>query len=496
MATTVKAKSKPKTRAVARVKATPPATAAPRDGVAEGVPEGSVRGPFYGYGELGGVYPFDPLGDGWQPNITLGPWAMRGIPVIEAIRHLHRSAFAQLTPHHYEKVDRKTNDRIDTAPIRTLLFPNSYETWAEYSARIGDEWVYHGDVLTWGIRNSRTEIASMHIVPYKTWMVMVEPVSKEIFYLINQSGELLQPSDATIMVPARDVLHLRWATPRHPLIGEGPFANAGLVAGVSVALSASQIAFFKNMRRPSGILSTDQPLNRTQMGELRAAFDLQSKDLNVGGVPILAYGLKFQQMGINPEDAKVIDTLRMGNEELARCAGVPPPLIGDLTHSAPGNTTEALMSWWLSISLGGLIERFERGLDRLFELNSRTAWIDLDTTELLRMELGKRMEALGKGVQNGILTPDEARERSLENLSPIEGGEGAFMQRQMTPVALLAQLAAAELKKAEAPPAPPPGASPSAAPEGDEEPPPPEEGDEDVARALSRDLIQRIRSAQ
>lgn len=458
--------------------------------------EGAWRGPFFGLGELGGVYQFDALGDGWQNSISLGPWALRGLPVVEAIRHLHRSAFAQLTPHHYEKSGGKITDRIDTTPIRTLLFPNSYETGAEFGARIADDWVFNGEVLIWGIRNDRTEVSSMHVVPYRTWMPMIDPETKEIFYTINQNGALLAPTDATIMVPARDVMHLRWSTPRHPLMGEGPFRAAAVAAGVSVALTASQIAFFKNMRRPSGVLSTDQPLNASQMTTLRTAFDAQSKELNSGGVPILAYGLKFSQMGLNPEDSDVIETMRMGNEEIARCAGVPLPLIGDLTHSPPGNTTEALMSWWLAISLGGLIERYERSYDRLFGLNSRTGWIDFDTTELLRMELGKRMEALGKGVQNGILTIDEGRDRSLENLSHIEGGDGAFLQKQMFPVALIAEMAAAELAKAQAPPpvpAPPPGA-PTPAPE-----PPPDDGepddtgDEDVARALSVEMIQRMK---
>lgn len=459
--------------------------------------EGTWRGPFFGLGELGNTFELNSLEDGWQRNLY-GDWAIRCLPVVEAIRHLHRSAFAQLTPHHYEK-DMKTRvitDREDTTQIRSLLFPNEYETGPEHNARIGDMWVTNGEVLIWGIRNDRNEVASRHIVPWRTWTPFVDNETKEIFYGINQSGELLTPSDATVMVPARDVMHLRWATPRHPLIGEGPWACAGHAVGMQVALTASQYAFYKNQRRPSGVLSTEQPLNKAQMQLLRESFDAQSKSLNAGGVPILAYGLKFDQMGINPDVARVLESLRMGNEELARCAGVPPPLIGDLTHTAPGNTTEALMSWWLALSLGGLINRLESSTDRLYGLNSRSAWIDLDTTELLRMELGKRMEALGKGIQNGILSIDEARSRSLENLSPVKGGDGVFMQRQMTPVTLLADLAAAEIKRSEAPP-PAPTPSPASDPASENDPPPEdEEGDEDVARALSKDLIRRVKGIE
>ena len=82
------------------------------------------------------------------------------------------------------------------------------------------------------------------------------------------------------------------------------------------------------------------------------------------------------------------------------------------------------MSAWLAISLGGLIERFERALDRLFGLNGQADWVDLDVTALLRTDLAARMAALSQGVQGGVLTPNDARRR--EGLSPVEGGDQAF----------------------------------------------------------------------
>jgi len=52
--------------------------------------EGSWRGPFFGRGELGGWYPLGPIEDGFQRNLVVGAWAMQAIPVVAAIRQLHR----------------------------------------------------------------------------------------------------------------------------------------------------------------------------------------------------------------------------------------------------------------------------------------------------------------------------------------------------------------------------------------------------------------------
>ena len=56
-----------------------------------------------------------------------------------------------------------------------------------------------------------------------------------------------------------------------------------------------------------------------------------------------------------------------------------------------------------------------------------------------------------------MLAPNEARKR--EGLSPVAGGDQVFMQRQNTPVDLLGELAAADLKVDETTPAAAPAPS-------------------------------------
>jgi HK97 family phage portal protein len=247
------------------------------------------------------------------------------------------------------------------------------------------------------------------------------------------------------------------------LIGESPIKAAALAIGINVALSQSQAAFFSQMRRPSGILSTDQVLSAVQMKQLREAFDEQSRVWAKGGMPILGNGLKFQQLSIDSQDAQLVEAQRMSLEDICRVFGVPPPLVGDLSH-ATLNNSETLIQHFLSMSLGSYLEHIERSMDRLFGLG-HNEYVELDTSALLRTDFAGRVDGLTKAIQGGLMTPTEARLR--EGLSPISGGDTAYLQRQMTPLDKIGDLLQAEIDAKNAPP-PPPAPAIAAEPDSDD----------------------------
>jgi len=442
----------------------------------------------WGYDMTAGssLHAFDPLdGTGWQRN--LAKVGTGSLPVIEAVYTLYANAFAQLRPHH-RRIDLETGavTEVTASPAaRLLVQPNAYESGATLLSRLACDWL-GGEALVVAMINGKNEPESLHLVPRGTWTPRVDPQTREIFYFASNDPDLLFSPAASaddvnagrlFVVPSRNVLHLRWRTPRHPLCGESPFAAAGLAAGVNVALSRTQLLFVENMRRISTVLSTEQVLNKQQMTELREAFDLQSAKWATGGLPILSGGLKMSSANLAAIDESVIASLRFSNEEVARCAGVPPPMYGDLTSGAI-ISSETLVRHWLSVSLGGLIERLERELDRLFRMDGRSNLVEMSTEALLRSDLAAQAEALSKLVQGGVYMPDEAR--ATLGKGPAEGGGVLFVQRQMVPVTLAADLADAELEKLTAPPPPPPPMAPPAAPT----PPPEDPNAADVARSL------------
>jgi len=149
-----------------------------------------------------------------------------------------------------------------------------------------------------------------------------------------------------------------------------------------------------------------------------------------GGIPILGGGMNFKPMSITSQDAQLIEAQRLSIEDIARVVGVPLPIIGDLTNSTLSNVAE-LVSMWLSVGLGSLLENVEASFEQLFDMPA-TEKIELDESALLRTNFEARINGLTRAVQGGVYTINEARGK--EGLHPVEHGDVPIVQMQMQPL--------------------------------------------------------------
>lgn len=387
--------------------------------------EGSVRSGLGGYGELGSWFSSRPLEDGWSRNLRMDYDGARNIPAVRACVNQYAGATSQCRPSH---VRTDANGRksiiLDSPQARLLRNPNEYETFNQFIFNCIAEIYYHGESFCYLIRDDRNVITQMHRLGRNSCSPYATPEGT-LFYSIGETPMLAGSIEA--LIPSRDILHLRNFTPRHPLIGESPITAAAMAMGINVTLANSQALFFAQMSRPSGVLSTDQTLTKDQMTILREAWDAQSSSISQGKVPILGGGFKFQPMSINSQDAQLIQAQKMSTADIARVFGVPLPLIGDLEHSTMNNV-ESLIGLWLSTGLGALLENVEASFDKMFGFG-KSDHINFDESALLRMNFKDRMDGLAKGIQGGVLTPDEARSR--EGLHPVPKGDKLYMQAQM-----------------------------------------------------------------
>jgi len=230
------------------------------------------------------------------------------------------------------------------------------------------------------------------------------------------------------------VLHIKLATPRHPLKGETWLASLAPELASRGALGSAAITFASNQSRPSGILSTDLVLTPAQTAELRERWNAQAAGLNAGGVPILTGGLKFQPISMSNEDAQIVEQLKLNDRAIASVFGVPPMLIG-LAETGTVKSAEAQMAEWKSGGLGWLLNHIEVAYDQLFELNTVPAgreWVEYDTEILVRADFKTRMEGYARGMQAGVFAPNELRAK--EGLKNVEDGDEPRVQQQMVPL--------------------------------------------------------------
>lgn len=438
-------------------------------------PEGSWRGPFYGYGEQGGRSVFDPLEDGWQRN--LGFTGDRDVSALQGAIAAHCNAFALMPVEHKRELPQGGFEVVkNSALARWLLKPNSFQTPAEFWANGIRELMESGNAVAFAVRNSRTEIVAAFWA--QSWQTHIDPETGAIFYS-------LQPNDGTsipdYIVPARDVLHLRINAPIYaPLYGRSPIQWCASTTCANAQLTSFLNSYLQNRASPSYVLTTDLQLNLDQIRQLRTAWDEQAARLKSGGTPVLASGLKPVQMGVAPGDALLVATFNLTVEDIARAFSMPRALLG---ISETASNAEQLLRVWISLGLGSLVEMVEQQIEKLFDLGP-TNHVEFNSDALLRLDGEGLMRVAGEGVTKGILSPDEARARL--GMAPIEGGFGSMptMQQQQIPLDLLHSLHVAEIE-AKAAPEPEPEPVPVAA-EIEAEPEP--VADEETARALSKVL--------
>jgi HK97 family phage portal protein len=392
--------------------------------------EGSQRGQFYGFGEFGSRFPMGYMEDGYQRNLSVPKADGREIPTAYACVMSTARAVSQCRPVHKRLVGDDEWETVTTsAASRIFRAPNAYETWSQFIMNAVAQLMFDGESFSMASRNNRGEIVSLDRADSRSCSPYITPEEKELFYGVGGANPFLT-DEVTVLIPARDILHLRTHCPRHPLIGEGPLRSAALAAGVNVALSSSQAHFFAQMSRPSGILSTDAVLNRDQIESLREAWTKQSQRIAQGHVPVLSGGLKFQQMHVTSQDSNLIEAQRMSIEEICKVYGTPLPIIGDMSHATLSNV-EQMISLWLSVSLGSFLENLEQSFTKIFDLPANER-IDFDTQPLLRTDFEARISGLTSAIQGGLYTVNEARKK--EGLHPVPNGEEPIVQQQMVPL--------------------------------------------------------------
>jgi HK97 family phage portal protein len=356
---------------------------------------------------------------------------------------------------HWRWTADKGRERVSNSALaRIIKYPNDYQSISDFLLNVTRYLLEEGNAYALIIRNNRFEPIELHLMNSHSSTPQIA-VDGSIFYNLSGNPIVDARIGPNITVPARDVLHIKLHTPRHPLWGETPLAAAALELAAGNAALTHQVKFFLNQSRPSFILSTDANLTIEQVRMLRASWNEQSKGMNSGGTPILSSGLKAQAIGSTAKDAELASILRVSDEAIAHVYRVPLQVLG--TGDTPFASTEALMNSWRAGGLGFLLNHIEEAIGLQFRLGGQPEeYLEFDTSALLRSNFKERVEGWAAGTQAGIFDRNTAR-ADFEQ-APVKGGDEPWVQQQDLPLSVAADLA-------KNPPAPP---SPIALPAPDE----------------------------
>jgi len=424
-----------------------------------------------------------PLSGGWLPDGSAINWWQLGqdiqydssrSAIVEACISAYAQTMAMLPGDHWRSNSKGGRTRVTNSALsRILRYPNNYQSISDFMLNLTRSLYALGNSYALALRNDRYEIDELHLMDARQCRPIVAQTG-DVFYQLQGNDVInrrLGIDTPMLVVPQRDVLHVRLNIikqyPR-PLIGTSPLEAVMDDIGVGSAIARQQMSFYMNEARPSAVISTDMVLDKEQVAQLRDRWNEQSKALKQGGTPILTAGLKVQPWTVGGRDAAIADVMKLSKENIALAFRVPLQILG--IGGTAYSSTETLMQSWIAMGLGFCLNHIEEAFGLLFLLKGvPDEYVEFDTAALLRSAFKDRIEALTRGVQGGIFSPNEARNQ--EGLDSVKAGDEPRVQQQVVP------LSQVELTPA----APAPRAPPPAEPQ-------PQKGRDDVQREV-RNLL-------
>jgi HK97 family phage portal protein len=388
----------------------------------------------------------------WQ--LGYDPIRVGGGAIVAACIDTYAQTAAECPPSHWRSTGDGGRERVTTSALsRIMLRPNSYQSGSDFILNLVGYLYGDGNAYALAIRNNRFEVAELHLMDSASCGASVAS-NGQVFYSLagNPVVEAVLPRETLQRVPARDVLHIKLNARGNPLKGEPPLINAMPDIAANQSLVRQAHTFAQNESKPSGVLTTDQSLEDWQNKEIHQMWLERTTGAGAGGVPILSSGLKFQAISTNSRDAQHAELMQITDGHIATVYRIPLPMLS-LWGAQVQPASEDQMRFWVAGAFGFSLNHIEDGIGKFFGLPGwPEEYLEFDTAALLRSAQRDRIEALARGVQGGIYSPNEAR--ALEDLPAAEEGDEPRVQQQVVPLSAWADVPPATSAPAAPPPAP------------------------------------------
>ncbi|EKT4528881.1 phage portal protein [Pseudomonas putida] len=306
-------------------------------------------------------------------------------------------------------------------PLLTMA-PNGYMTAQEFWELMVACLCLRGNFYAYKVKALGNVVELLPINPDRVQPKLKDDWSVEYKVTFNSGPETLSQDE---------IWHVRLIT-LDGLVGLNPIAYARQTLGLGQAMDAHAAKLFTNGAVASGVLSTSEQLTDDAFNRLKTQF--QGEHMGVANAykpMILEMGLDWKPISLNAQDTQFIESKRLTEAQICGLFRVPPHLVANMDKMTLNNVEQLGMSF-VNYSLVPYLTRIEHRIQvgLLSEKDRLNHYAKFNAGGLMRGDLKGRYESYGKGIQWGILSPNDCRE--LEDLNPRDGGDVYLTPMNMT----------------------------------------------------------------
>lgn len=349
--------------------------------------------------------------------------AMQTTAVYACVRILSE-AIASLPVHVYQYKDGGGKEMVIDHPLYQVLHdePNPEMTSFVFRETLMSHLLIWGNAYAQIIRDGAGRVLGLYpLLPNK--MDVQRDDKGEIYYVYSRSSDenpnFKEYGD--IKLQKEDVLHIP-GLGFDGLIGYSPIAMAKNAVGMTLACEEYGASFFANGANPGGVL--EHPGVLKDPSKVRDSWNAVYRGTsNAHKIAVLEEGMKYQQVGIPPEEAQFLETRKFQINEIARLYRIPPHMVGDLEKSSFSNIEQQSLEF-VKYTLDPWVIRWEQSLQKALLLPGEKGkyFIKLNVDGLMRGDYQSRMNGYSIGRQNGWLSANDIRE--MEDMNPISDEDG------------------------------------------------------------------------
>lgn len=319
-------------------------------------------------------------------------------------------SMGSLPPLGYRSTDEGRMELRSHWATRLLRRPNGWMTWPDViEAVMGDVLLRGNGLLLIETDDAGRPVA---LVPIPWSGVQIEQThSGRLIYVCTRPTAAWGRPEAPRRHLDSEIFHLKDRSDDGGFTGRSRISRAPDVVANAAALQQWSGSTWANQATPSGALEVEGSLSPVSFERLQAQFARKHTGPENARRPlILDSGLKWKSLSVSPEDAEVLSSRRFSIEEVARLFGVPPPIIGDLSHGTFTNS-ETLIRFFAQSTLATWCTKFEAEFARsvLGAANSDLT-LTLDLSGLLRGDPEQRWNSYAIAATHNILSLDEIRD--------------------------------------------------------------------------------------
>ncbi len=378
----------------------------------------------YPYGNNGGLFGGIPT----KAGTDISEFNAMQLAVVWCCIKILAEDSASLPLHLYRKLKGGGKERATDHPLYYLLHDQPNPEMTAFSFREA----YMAHLLSWGngyaeiVKAGRGMVAGL-------WPITPNRATPNR----NSDGQIIYkislPQGGMTDLPKSQILH----TPGlgfNGLIGYSPIGMAREAIGLGKALEEFGETYFGNGTHPGVIVEHPGQLSKQAHSNLQTSLTSASSGLGKAHrLLLLEEGMKFQKIGIPPEEAQFLETRKFQNIDIGtRIYRIPPHMYGEMDRATFSNIEQQALDY-VSKALRPWLVRLEQSFNMalLTPQERGTYFFEHLVDGLLRGDLRSRYSAYQIAKQSRFMTTNEIRE--IENMNPIEGEDKLDVTPNMTP---------------------------------------------------------------